>query len=474
MSHNLGASSSLGSTQPKDEEHDNVKVEPRSYSRDLSYLSSVDGDAHKEVDENRNVLGPVRGVKRRYSTEDDDGRDNGTSDCTGREGTSVNKHDAGNNGNDVSGHRPPIVSPDPRTSLLLPVRLNTDDLPVEYREFLMGARQNACTACVEQKRRVCWQSPAHSWKCQHCHETRRKCSWQFDCAQHGLGNNPRLRVKAQSYRENSQGKRKKTKGLAGGASLRQQDPAGSAIEDVVSSLFLPSASLPAPATSAPPATFQPLPCAVTGTVDLLKEIKTAVDSSNVRIVAIDDKFDTLQKNVDCGQRENREQLAKFKQEIVELVMKARVGRRVIQVLTGNFFLLPGAGVKFLDGFQFDFLVTRSRKILTTISTISCANWTRNRIPWRRKTTRRGTIARTDGIVSTLSLVNSVEEVLRTKSHAAMYTWSRSLSMKCTFQKVPQVLTTAEFSMCDPQQAMPLNATDPNDWATVHYNTCLKS
>ena len=192
-------------------------VHPRRFSRDVSYSSSVDEVIVKhEAQENSCSVQLDGCVKRTLPTvggdgDDGDGRDNQTS------GSMV----------EVYAPLDVPVEPDPRGALLLPTNLRTDDLPAEFREILIRIRENACTSCKE-RRMYCAQSSARSWKCQHCHETRKKCSWQVgtypsfplpnccsdsfsECNQQGMGNGPPM--KTQLSEETPQRKKRKVNGV---------------------------------------------------------------------------------------------------------------------------------------------------------------------------------------------------------------------------------------------------------------------
>ncbi|KAI1788699.1 hypothetical protein LXA43DRAFT_1063369 [Ganoderma leucocontextum] len=371
--------------QPKEEEVD-IALQPRSYSQDLSYLLLDDATTCKEeADEN---VDQYRGIKRRLSTEEEgvgDADDGDKSDSDGAVSTRDHREKmATDNVDRCSGpieegdtddhdnpdvHHSPLVRPDPHIALVLPAHLVTNELPAEYRKFLVGIRESACTLCIKQDRAECWQSSARSWKCQCCHEKRKKCSWQFVSGQHGLGNKPPVKKQMdgdtplkKKSKVNSAGtsnshtarkirtprSAKKSIGPDGGASLHQDDSSSSSIfhpapsrhspaleSASVSTLFLPAHASPPPSIpltslAAPPSALPPVPtlqlppCAGCGTVDLLHEIKTGVDSSNLGFATLDEKIATFQKNVDRQQQEHHKQFATFKQEIIELVMKATV------------------------------------------------------------------------------------------------------------------------------------------------------
>ena len=65
--------------------------------------------------------------------------------------------------------------------LVLPLSLDTNFLPVDFRKKLQVIRQEACKACKDanlDRRKGCSQCPEMTWKCLRCFNSDSPCSWE--------------------------------------------------------------------------------------------------------------------------------------------------------------------------------------------------------------------------------------------------------------------------------------------------------
>lgn len=72
----------------------------------------------------------------------------------------------------------PVVTPDPHRNLVLPTGLREERLPADFRDALLRIRKEPCATCVKTKRPGCTQSMNGTWKCLHCYNTNRLCTWK--------------------------------------------------------------------------------------------------------------------------------------------------------------------------------------------------------------------------------------------------------------------------------------------------------